>query len=138
MNKRFFIAWVATFVVWMAGSFVVHGLLLHPEYLQLPNLFRSDADSQQYFPLMILAHVVMAAAFVWIYARGAEAKPWLGQGLRYGVAVALLTVVPTYVIYLAVQPMPAALVAKQIVFDGIVLLLLGAVVAFVYRDRPRA
>jgi hypothetical protein len=138
MNKRFFIAWVAAFVVWMAGSFVVHGLLLHPEYLQLPKLFRSDADSQQYFPLMILAHVVMAAAFVWIYARGAEAKPWLGQGLRYGVAVALLTVVPTYVIYLAVQPMPAALVAKQIVFDGIVLLLLGAVVAFVYRDRPHA
>ena len=138
MNKRFFIAWVAAFIVWMAGSFVVHGLLLHPEYLQLPKLFRSDADSQQYFPLMILAHVVMAAAFVWIYARGAEAKPWLGQGLRYGVAVALLTVVPTYVIYLAVQPMPAALVAKQIVFDGIVLLILGAVVAFVYRDRPRA
>ncbi len=138
MNKRFFIAWVAAFVVWMAGSFVVHGLLLHPDYLQLPNLFRTDADSQQYFPLMILAHVVMAAAFVWIYARGAEAKPWLGQGLRYGVAVALLTVVPTYVIYLAVQPMPAALVAKQIVFDGIVLLILGAVVAFVYRDRAHA
>ena len=104
MNKRFFIAWAAVFVVWMAASFVVHGLLLHPDYAQLPSLFRTDADSQQYFPLMILAHVVMAGAFVWIYARGAEAKAWLGQGLRYGLAVALLTIVPTYVIYFAVQP----------------------------------
>lgn len=137
MNKRFFIAWAAAFVVWMAGSFVVHGLLLHPDYVQLPNLFRTDADSEQYFPWMIMAHIVMAAAFVWIYARGAEAKPWLGQGLRYGVAVALLTVVPTYVIYFAVQPMPVALVAKQIVFDGVVLLILGAVVAFIYRDQRR-
>ena len=32
----------------------------------------------------------MAGAFTWIYARGVENKPWLGQGLRFGVAVAFL------------------------------------------------
>lgn len=138
MNKRFFIAWAAVFVVWMAGSFVVHGWLLHADYAQLSSLFRTDADSQQYFPLMILAHIVMAGAFVWIYARGAEAKPWLGQGLRFGLAVALLTVVPSYLIYFVVQPMPAALVARQIVFDGVLLLVLGALVAFLYRSRQHA
>ncbi len=35
------------------------------------------------FPLMILAHVILSGAFVWIYARGAEAKPWLLQGVRF-------------------------------------------------------
>lgn len=30
----------------------------------------------------ILAHVIMSGAFAWIYARGNEAKPWLGQGIR--------------------------------------------------------
>jgi len=135
MNKTFLIAWVIVFVVWMAGSFVVHGLLLHADYEKVSQLFRPEAEAQKYFPLMILAHAIMAGALTWIYARGVEAKPWLGQGLRYGAAVALLTVVPWYIIYYVVQPMPGMHVVKQIVFDGILVLVLGAVVAFVYRRR---
>lgn len=138
MNKKFFIAWLVVFVVWMLGSFVVHGLLLQADYAKLPNLFRPEADSQQYFPLMLLAHVIMSAALVWIYARGTEAKPWLPQGVRFGVVIALLTVVPTYLIYYVVQPMPGMHVVKQIVFDGILMLVLGAVVAFLYRCRASA
>ena len=38
MNKKFLISWVVIFVVWMAGSFVVHGVLLGDGYAQLPNL----------------------------------------------------------------------------------------------------
>ena len=133
MNKRFLIAWLATFVVWMAGSFIVHGTLLQADYLALRSLFRGEMDAQQFFPFMLLAHVIMAGAFTWIYARGVEAKPWLGQGLRFGIVIALLAVVPTYLIYYAVQPMPGMLVIKQIVFDSMLLLVLGAVVAFLYR-----
>ena len=138
MNKRFFIAWVVLFIAWMIGSFLVHGTLLHADYANLPNLFRPEAEAQQYFPLMILAHIIMASAFVWIYSRGVEAKPWLPQGLRFGLAIALLTVVPTYTIYYVVQPMPGVHVIKQIVFDGILLLVLGAVVAFLYRSQELA
>ena len=133
MNKKFAIAWVSIFVVWMVGSFIVHGVLLHDDYAKLPNLFRPESDAQQYFPLMILAHVIMAGAFAWIYARGVEAKPWLGQGIRFGIVIALLTVVPTYMIYYVVQPMPGVSVVKQMVFDSALLLVLGAVAAFLYR-----
>lgn len=135
MNKRFFIAWVVLFVVWMAGSFVVHGVLLHDDYAKLPQLFRPESEAQQYFAWMILAHIIMAGALAWIYTRGVEAKPWLGQGLRFGAAVAALTVVPWYMIYYVVQPMPGVHVVKQIVFDGILVLILGAVVAFIYRNQ---
>ena len=138
MNKNFLITWVVVFVVWMAGSFVVHGTLLHDDYAALSSLFRAEADAQQHFPFMIAAHVVLAGAFTWIYMRGHEAKPWLPQGLRFGVAVALLTVIPTYTIYYVVQPMPGMTVVKQIVFDSIVLLVLGALAAFMNRGRARA
>ena len=138
MNTRFFIAWVVMFVVWMVGSFVVHAVLLHADYLNLPNLFRTEADAQNYFPFMLLAHVILAGALVWIYSRGAEAKPWLPQGFRFGAALALLTVVPTYLIYYAVQPMPGMSVVKQIVFDGIFSIVLGVVIAFLYRDAGRS
>ncbi len=134
MNRKFLIAWLVVFIVWMAGSFVVHGVLLHDDYLKLPNLFRSETDSQPYAPLMLLAHVFLSGAFVWIYSRGAQAKPWLGQGVRFGIAIAMLTSVPMYTIYYVVQPMPGMHVIKQIVFDGLLMLVLGVVVAFLYRD----
>jgi hypothetical protein len=133
MNKRFLLAWLVLFVAWFIGSFIVHGLLLHADYAQLSNLFRKEAEAQNFFPLMILAHIIMSGAFVWIYARGVEAKPWLGQGIRYGVAIVLLTTVPLYLIYYVVQPMPGATVVKQIVFEAILVLILGAIAAFMYR-----
>ena len=133
MNKRFFLAWLAVFIAWFIGSFIVHGVLLHADYAELSNLFRKEAEAQNFLPLMLLAHVIMSGAFVWIYARGVEARPWLGQGIRYGVAIVLLTTLPLYLIYYVVQPMPGATVVKQIVFDGILVLILGAIVAFMYR-----
>jgi hypothetical protein len=133
--KKFLISWLILFVCWMMGSFVVHGTLLNADYMALRNLFRSPEDSQTFFPLMIVAHVFLSGAFVWIYSRGVEAKPWLAQGLRFGVAVAFLTVIPTYIIYYVVQPMPGATVVKQLIFDGILMLILGMIVAFLYRPR---
>ena len=138
MNKRFLIGWAVIFVVWFLGSFVVHGVLLHDDYSKLASLFRTETESQNFLPLMVLAHVMLSGALVWIYSRGVEAKPWLPQGLRFGVALALLTVVPTYIIYYVVQPMPGGLVVKQIVFDGILMLILGCVAAFVYRQPASA
>jgi hypothetical protein len=134
MNKKFLIAWLVLFIAWFIGSFVVHGVLLHSDYAQLSNLFRAESDQPKYFPLMILAHVLLAGAFVWIYARGVESKPWTLQGVRFGVAVALLTIVPTYLIYFVVQPMPGGVVIKQIVFDGVLMVILGMIVAWLYRD----
>jgi hypothetical protein len=135
MNKKFVIAWIVLLIAWFVGSFVVHGVLLRADYMQLTNLFRVEGDQQKYFPLMFLAHVILSGAFVWIYARGVEAKPWLAQGVRFGVAVALLTTVPTYMIYFVVQPMPGEVVIKQILFDGVLMVILGTIVAWLYRDR---
>ena len=136
MNKRVLVAWVVVFVAWMAGSFLVHGVLLGADYTKLSNLFRQPPEAQKYFPLMILAHVFLSGAFVWIYARGLEARPWLGQGIRYGIVIAFLTSVPMYLIYYVVQPMPLETVLKQIVFDGLLVVVLGVVAAFVFRANP--
>ena len=135
MNKKFLIAWFVVFVAWFAGSFVVHGVLLRPDYMLLTNLFRSEGEQGNFFPLMLLAHVMLSGAFVWIYAHGVEARPWAAQGARFGVAVALLTVVPSYLIYFVVQPMPMNVTIKQIVFDGALTVILGIITAWLYRDR---
>jgi hypothetical protein len=139
MNRKLMLAWLVVFVAWMFGSLLVHGTLLEPEYSQLAHLFRPEADAERLFPLMLLAHVMLAGAFVWIYSRGIESGPWLPQGLRFGLAAAFLAVIPMYVIYYVVQPLPSAMVVKQIVFDTILILILGVITAFLLQSaRTRA
>ena len=135
MNKKFLVAWLLVFAPYMAGGMLVHGVILGDDYMAT-GLMRTEAEAQNLMHWMILAHVLMAGAFTWIYVRGVENKPWLGQGLRYGLAVAALFV-PIYMVYYVVQPTPGALAAKQVVLDTILTLVLGAVVAFLYRGQGR-
>jgi hypothetical protein len=136
MNKKFLVAWLVMFILYFAFGFIVHGVLLHDDYLAT-NIMRPEDQQQQLMVWMIVAHVMLAGAFTWIYVRGVENKPWLGQGLRYGLAVAFLAVIPLYLIYYVVQPLPSDLVVKQVVFDTIATLILGSVVAFLYRGQGR-
>jgi hypothetical protein len=138
MTGKFFLTWLVVFVVWMLGSFVAHGVLLGTQYAKLANLFRQPPEAHQYFHFMMLAHVLMAGAFTWIYTRGVEAKPWVAQGVRFGIVIALLSVAPMYLIYYAVQPMPGTLVIQQILYDTIVVVVAGLVVAFSYRNEASA
>jgi hypothetical protein len=137
MNRTFFIAWLVMLVIMMAGGILIHGILLADEYVAT-GLMRPEAEQQGFMAWMIFAHVLMAGAFTWIYARGVENKPWLGQGLRFGLAISLLMTAPIYLIYYCVQPLPESLVIRQIAYDTILLLVVGAVVAFLYRGQGRA
>ncbi len=131
--KKFLLAWLVVFVLAMGTDFLIHGLALRPDYLALPNLMRTEADSQKYFHWMLIAHAMMSAAFVWIYEQGRTSQAWLPQGLRFGLAMACLFAIPTFLIYYVVQPTPALLVAKQCAFDTVRLLILGVAVAAFYK-----
>jgi hypothetical protein len=131
MNTRFWITGVVLFVVTMAIGFVIHGTLLHAEYQALP-IFRREADGMNYFPYMLLGHVALVFGIAWIYQQGVKAGvSWITQGLRFGIALSFVTTIPMYLIYYAVQPMPPALVGKQIVFDFIGNIIVGFVAAFI-------
>lgn len=139
MGGRFWISVVVMFVLSMGLGFVVHGTLLHGDYAQLPNLLRTEADAAGYFAWMLLAHLLIAFGFTWIYLKGREAgRPPLAQGLRFGMAIAVLMTVPMYLIYYSVQPWPGAVVVKQIVYDVIGVLIMGVVVAFINRGPKPA
>ena len=58
------------------------------------------------------------------------------QGIRFGIAVALLGAVPIYMIYYVVQPTAGMIAVKQSIFDSILVVILGIVVAFL--NKPQA
>ena len=116
----------------MVKDFLVHGILLGDDYAQLRQLLRPEGD-MSHMPYLYLGQALFAAGFVWIYEKGKEEKSFLMQGIRYGIAIAVLAKMPTFLIYFAIQPLPAALVIKQIVFETIGAILMGVVLAWINR-----
>lgn len=135
MGARFWISAVVTFIVIMIGGFTIHGFLLKADYAALPELMRTEADAQRLFGWMIFANLLMGLGFTWIYRKGRESgKPWLGQGLRFGVALAVSFMVPMYLIYYVVMPWPTAIVVKQIAMESVLALATGVLLAAINRD----
>lgn len=133
MDRKFAISVVVLFVLLWVIGFVVHGVLLNADYAKLPNLMRPMSEFQNLWPFMALAYLSTAVAFTWIYTKGKESKPWLAQGVRFGIAVAFLMTIPIYLIYYVVMPFPLSLVIKQIIYDTIGVVILGAAVAWINR-----
>ena len=134
MNKKFLISGIAASLLFFLVGFLVHGVLLTDDYMRLKALFRPEAEAMGNMPYMILAHILMGFAFAWIYSQGVSGASWIAQGVRFGTAVMLLMIVPWYLIYYSIQPWPPSTVAKQIVFDGIGVIITALVVAFINKD----
>jgi len=132
MNRKCIISAVVMFIMAWALSFVVHGILLGADYSVTAGM-RPPAEAQTLMHYMILAQALFGIAFAWVYVQGKEDKPWLAQGVRYGIAIAFLTVIPTYLIYHVVTPVPFALALKQIGYDTIRVVLMGVVLAWINR-----
>ncbi|MBV9955692.1 MAG: hypothetical protein JOZ70_10615, partial [Pseudolabrys sp.] len=120
------------FIMAWGVSFFVHGVLLAPDYATMQGM-RAPADTHPLIPFMILAHALFGAAFAWIYFQGKDDSAWMGQGIRFGLAMAAVTVIPMYLIYYVVTPVPFAVLVKQVVFDGIRVVLMGVVLAWINR-----
>jgi hypothetical protein len=127
--KKLLLAIVAAYIVLMLTNYLVHQIWLMSDYAAIPASHRSPAGIMHRFWAMAIGQFMFAALFAYIYRRGAEAKPWLVQGVRYGILITLLTVVPTalgeYVVYIV----PYQLAIKWMIAGGIQMIILGMIVA---------
>lgn len=139
MNFKFLIAGIAGFLISLIGGIVFHGFLLKADYATIPNLMRPEADAFAHMPFMLLSHLLKGFAFAWIYKKGLTAGvPALTQGLKFGVATIFLVTIPLYLVYYAVEPMPGMIVVKQIVFDSIVMIIMGVAVSMIIKPPANA
>jgi hypothetical protein len=130
MNTRFLISSAAVIVLLVVFGYLVHGILLAGDYARLPNLYRSPEEQTKYLPFVLAAQVIAGVALVWLYRRRRNSRPTILQGMRFGLAVAALMVIPKFLIYYAIEPLPGTIVVKQIVFDTIIVTVIGIVVAY--------
>jgi hypothetical protein len=129
--KRLVLTIIVVFVVANFTGFFIHAIWLRPDYMLVSNLYRPEGQEKMVF--IVLAYLAFAIGSVWVYAKGVENKPWLGQGVRFGLALFLILTVPSFFIAYAVQPIPWLLLVKQVLFEGVDKIVLGIVTALLYR-----
>lgn len=133
MSKKFIIATVVSFVLFSGLGYLVHGYILDHAYSHYPDLFRTADASAKHMPFILIANLVMAVPFAWIYERGRTDAPWMGQGLRYGIAMAALVPAGRFITYYAIQPISHDLALHQILLDGAAIIVTSLVVARIYK-----
>jgi hypothetical protein len=136
--KKIIGAIVAAFVLLGAGRYLIHNVLLKGAYLDTSYLWRTPEAMLHRLWILQLANFVLAVAAVLIYVRGVEPKPWLGQGIRFGILLALVTTVPQSLIEYAVYPLPHRMAIHWIFLEGGLAVVLGVVVAAICRPKPAA
>lgn len=99
--KRTLLAVVAVFLAWSALDFVIHGVVLQSSYMATPQLWRPMNEMKM--PVMYLAVLIAAVAFVAVYVRffaqkgirtGAEYGAWFGLGAGVSMAYGSYSVMP--------------------------------------------
>jgi hypothetical protein len=126
---------VAGFVVQMAGLFLIHSVWLKQDYVDSASLWRSQPDQVSRVWAMLLAVLVYAVGAVWIYAHGVEPKPWIGQGIRFGILLGMVSVVYGSLSGWVILPVSSMLVLKWIVGEGLLSIVFGLVVAYICQPR---
>jgi hypothetical protein len=129
--KRLLMATIAIFVFAFLFDYVLHGVLLKNDYALVKSLYRPDEEIK--LGIMALGYLVWAFGVAWLYSKGVESKDWMGQGLRFGLALACVWLVPSYLGNYATQPLPGMLIVKALAGDTVNALACGLVAAAVYR-----
>jgi hypothetical protein len=136
--KKTVIAVVAGFVLQMGGSYLLHGVLLKSSYMATSELWRTDDAMGHRFWMMIVAQFIFVLGAVMIYQRGVERKSPVGQGVRYGILLALVSMVPAALINYVTIPIPHTLAFHWILGEGIQCLLLGVLIALICQPKDSA
>ena len=129
--KKFVPTVIVVFIVANIFGFLIHAVLLKPDYMPIKGYYRPEGEEKMLF--ISLAYLSFAIGSVWVYAKGVENKSWLGQGIRFGIAMWLVLAVPSFLIAYGVQPVPGMLALKQVLFEGVDKIVLGILTAALYR-----
>ena len=127
---------VAGFVVQLAGLFVIHSVILRQDYLNTASVWRSYEAQTARIWAMLLSVLIYVVGAVAIYIRGVEAKPWIGQGIRFGILMALVTVVYGALSGWVIMPIPHMLAVKWMIYESALSVVFGLVVAAICQPKP--
>jgi hypothetical protein len=135
--KRLILAIVAVLVGLFATNYVIHEVWLKNVYQATASLWRTEAEMQKYFPWLLLGQIIWTIAFVTLWAQGFAARGCMRCACLFGLFMGLFNQANTLVTY-AVSPLPSDLAVKWFVAGMVQGVLMGVLVALVYKPKSQA
>ncbi len=134
--KRYFLASGAAYVVFcVLQHFGPNVYFLVDEYEEAKYLWRPQAE--MILPLILLGNALYALMFTYIFVKGYQGLG-VSEGLRFGLYTTLFVVAPHALYQYAVQPIPSTLAAKWVALGLGDNMILGALVALLYKSPEKA
>jgi hypothetical protein len=133
--KQKIIAVIAGFILQVAGLYLIHSVWLKQDYLNTASMWRSQPDQVARVWAMLLAVFIYVVGAVWIYSHGVKSKPWVGQGIRFGILLALVVVVYGSLSGWVILPLGHMLVVKWIIGESLLSIVFGLVVAAICQPK---
>ena len=132
--KKFFIAFIAAFVFIFVFGFLWYGKFMHDIHMEVPALWRPEAEFGNYFPWLIFGHIVMAFFLTLLYARFVPTGG-AGAGAMLGILIALVYIGVDFIMY-AVHPITTKILCGSIVGDLLMFAIAGAIIGAIYKPAP--
>ncbi len=135
--KKFFIAFIAAFVFVFVYEWVFHGMIMKPSYTQTASLWRSEADFNSHFPLLVGGQAVFVFFFTMVFVRGFGSGGGTAGGFRYGVLIGLLGCGANLIQY-AVQPLTTTILISWCIGGIVEFAIAGAIIGAIYKPGAPA
>ena len=130
--KKFLIAFIITFVWIFAFGYVWWGLLMRSAHMEVPAMFRPEAEFGNYMPWLILGHIVMAFFLTLLCAKFVPAGG-AGGCAKLGILVALVYAGADLISF-AVQPLTTKILCGWIIGDLVQFAIAGAIIGAIYKS----
>jgi hypothetical protein len=132
-HKRGFPAFIAAFVVIFLFEFLWHGMLMKSAYMEVPSMWRPEAELNSRFPLLILGQLGIAFAFTGLYVSKVGVNS-AATGAGYGIVIGILCVGGDLIRF-AVEPLTTKILWMWIAGGLIEFAIVGAIIGAIYKPR---
>ncbi len=133
MSNRIWRIAAGAFAIGLAFDFVLYLVLLREPLATHPSVQPLFSGA---WPKIVLGEAIFSYALAWIYLRGLEARPALGQGMRFGLVMAFLFAVAGGLQIAPMIPTSETIIIGSIVGNALKVLTQGIVVGVLAGGGP--
>lgn len=134
MKGRFFLSWLAVYIISSITGYIEHDIILHKTYMSLMQVLQS-ANVKSKIWAFIISAVLGTFFFTSIYVRW-QKKGSIMEGLRYGIFIGIwLGVLMSLDTYASTGLIPFSLAIQWFVYGVIHYAIAGIVLAYVYNFK---
>ena len=99
-------------------------------------LYRDPVEANARLVWIVVAYALIGFSMTWLFRRMyPERRVRARDGLQFGLAIALVSFLPWHLLAYVGQPLPSGLLARQVVFDLLSMLLLGRLLVWLRPNR---